>query len=163
MKVLNVHRRTVHQPKEVVLELLNTLASREDKIWPHEKWPRMKLDKGLKVGSKGGHGPIRYFVNEYEPDKLIQFQFTNPSGFYGVHRLQLKASDPHKTTLIHTIEMKTSPQGTLKWMLFVRALHDALIEDAFDKVENYFDDQDRKSKWSLWVKFCRNVLTPNKK
>jgi len=80
-----------------------------------------------------------------------------------VHRLQIKAIEPQRTTLVHTIEMKTSPQGTLKWMLFVRSLHDALIEDAFDKVENYFDDQERNSKWSLWVRFCRKILKPKRK
>jgi len=32
MKILNIHRRTIYQSKEAVLELLNTLSSREDKV-----------------------------------------------------------------------------------------------------------------------------------
>jgi len=32
-----------------------------------------------------GHGPIRYFVKSYEPEKGIYFEFTGPSGFNGYH------------------------------------------------------------------------------
>ena len=81
MKVLNVHRRTIHQPIEKVGALLSTLASKEDQIWPFEQWPRMKFKEGLTTGAKGGHGPIRYTVQHYHPGKLIRFQFNKPTGF----------------------------------------------------------------------------------
>jgi len=50
-----------------VVELLNTLSTDNDKIWPKEKWPAMKFKGGINIGAKGGHGPIRYSVEKYNP------------------------------------------------------------------------------------------------
>jgi hypothetical protein len=81
MKVTNIHKRIISQPIDTVWPLLLTLSSKEDKIWPKEQWPAMKLDNGLLEGSKGGHGPIRYTVAQFIPKQLIQFQFQQPRGF----------------------------------------------------------------------------------
>ena len=54
--------------------------------------------------------------------------------------------------------MQTNLVGTLQWKTFIRVLHDALIEDAFDKVENYFSSEKKKTEWSGWVKFLRMLL-----
>jgi hypothetical protein len=51
------------------------LATENDLMLATDKWPPMKLDKGFQVGSKGGHGPIRYFVTDYKKDNSITFQF----------------------------------------------------------------------------------------
>ncbi len=163
MKVLNIHKRIIRQPKSDLVELLNTLSSPEDRVWPYEKWPRMKMNNGLEVGSKGGHGPIRYFIKEHVPGELIQFEFTSPKGFRGIHQLELKSLNNLETQIIHTIDMQTQGKDTLLWILIIRCLHDALIEDAFDKVENYFDHGKRKTPWSIWVKICRFILKPKKK
>ena len=62
MKVINIHRRIINAPKAKTAELLKTLATENDMIIATDKWPRMRLDNGLNVNSKGGHGPIRYIV-----------------------------------------------------------------------------------------------------
>jgi hypothetical protein len=64
MKVINIHKREIQQPKIEIARLFNTLATDHDMMLATEKWSPMKLDKGLQVGSKGGHGPMKYFVTE---------------------------------------------------------------------------------------------------
>lgn len=124
-----------------------------------DKWPPMKLDKGLQVGSTGGHGPMRYFITEYQPQKSITFQF-DLTGFNGFHRFDINELEPGKTELSHSINMTTTGTATLKWVLAVRWLHDAYIEDAFDKIENHFAADKKVSEWSLWVKTLRKVMKP---
>ena len=158
MKVINIHQRVINQPKDKISELLGTLSSKNDMMFPTEKWPRMKLNEGLKEGSKGGHGPIRYDVQKYSEGTFIQFKFTKPIGFQGIHRFDITALDNNKTEIKHTIEMETSGTGTAIWLFAVRWLHDALLEDSFDKVENHFLAEKKKTKWNIWVKILRTAL-----
>ena len=67
MKVYNYHSRTYNQPKEVITKLFESLTTENDKIWPIENWPAMRFKEGLKIGSRGGHGPIRYKIIEHKP------------------------------------------------------------------------------------------------
>lgn len=60
MKVINIHKREIRQPKSELTKLFNTLATDNDVILATDKWSPMKLDNGLQVGSRGGHGPIKY-------------------------------------------------------------------------------------------------------
>lgn len=82
MKVINIHKRTLNQPPSKIGELLNTLSSENDKILATNKWPAMRLDNGLQIGSRGGHGQIKYFVTTYQPQQSICFQF-DMKGFNG--------------------------------------------------------------------------------
>lgn len=158
MKVLNIHQRTVAQPLEEIAALLETLATKQDKIWPKEHWPKMKLDKGLTVGSTGGHGPIAYVVKQYLPNSLVTFEFLAPKGFSGIHQFELKALGEQHTEIKHVIDMKLSGLGLISWPVAIRWLHDALIEDAFDKIENQFSTEQKKTPWNLWVKILRRLL-----
>jgi hypothetical protein len=158
MKVLNIHKRVINQPIEKIAELLDTLASENDKMLAIHKWPRMKLDKGLQVGSKGGHGPIRYTVQAYHQGEMIEFKFSKPEGFNGTHKFEITELGNNTTEIKHTIDMNTSIKATLIWSLAVRWLHDAFIEDAYDKVENQFSNIKNEYKWNIWVRFLRGVL-----
>ena len=71
MKVINIHNREIAQPKSELAKLFKTLASDNDLMLATDKWSPMKLNKGLQVGSKGGHGPIKYFVTAYQEDTSI--------------------------------------------------------------------------------------------
>jgi hypothetical protein len=162
MKVINIHKRPIPQPAAILGEMLQTLATDKDMLLATDKWPRMRLDKGLQVGSKGGHGPIRYFVKAYVSGKAVTFEFAM-KGFDGIHRFDIKAIDADNSELVHIIDMKTSGLGTVKWALAIRWLHDAFIEDAFDKVENHFTSNSAKSNWSLWVRLLRKVMSKGRK
>ena len=162
MKIINIHKREIQQPKAELAKLFNTLATDSDMMLATDKWSPMKLDKGLQVGSKGGHGPIKYFVTEYQPEKSITFQF-DLTGFNGFHRFDITELESNKTELSHIIDMTTTGSATFKWTLAIRWLHDAYIEDAFDKVENHFTKDKKMSKWNLWVRILRKVMRPKSK
>lgn len=162
MKVINLHTRTINQPKHKVEELFRTLSSKNDMMLATDKWSPMILDNGLNVGSKGGHGPIKYKVQDYNPDNYIQFQFTEPKGFNGLHKFEITELDTNVTELKHSIDMNTTGSATLKWVFVISWLHDAYIEDAFDKVENHFANDKKNCKWTIWVKILRRMLKPKK-
>lgn len=155
MKVVNIHKRTITQHKDELSELLKTLGSKNDKFWPKHKWPAMKIENGLHVGNKGRHGPIKYSIVEYIEGELIKFKFSEPKGFNGTHELRLKSKDDSTTEIIHEIRMKTSLRASLLWLFTIRWLHDALIEDAFDTVENYFSLDEKYTAHGSWVKLLR--------
>jgi len=110
------------------------------------------------MNATGGHGPIGYTVKKMIPSELIEFEFTQPTGFHGIHKFEYKALSQNKTEVKHTIDINTNFLGTLQWISFVRVLHDALIEDAFDKIENKYSNTQKKTDWSLYVKFLRTLL-----
>ncbi|MFK7782590.1 hypothetical protein [Psychroserpens sp.] len=155
MRVLNSHNRIINQPIVKVSELFKTLATPDDKIWPIKTWPAMRFKQGLKIGSKGGHGRIRYTIIEFEPGNQIKFEFTKPHGFNGTHELEIEAISENVTEIHHVIKMNTSFKASLFWIIIIRWLHDALIEDAFDTVENYFSEEKKETKYTTWVMFLR--------
>ncbi|MBT8397363.1 MAG: SRPBCC family protein [Gemmatimonadetes bacterium] len=134
MRVSNHHSRSFGEPPELVGACLDSLSGQADSLWPYERWPRMGFDRPLAVGAKGGHGPIRYFVEEYEPGRKITFRFTKPDGFQGTHGFHVTPTDSG-CELRHVIEMRVSGPALLTWPVVFRPLHDALLEDALDKVE----------------------------
>lgn len=130
-RVVNIHQREYCVPATQVASLLATLSSRHDRLWPHERWPRMRLDPGLSPGGSGGHGPVRYRVERVHPTGVV-FRFTGPTGFDGWHGFEV--IDAGATTrLRHELRMRARGWARLSWPLFFRPLHDALLEDAFDK------------------------------
>jgi hypothetical protein len=131
----SIHERRLTASPEVVGELLDSLASENDRLWPHRRWPAMRLDKGLAPGSRGGHGPVRYEVARYEPGRLAAFAFTSDFGIAGEHRCEVIDGPAGTTLLRHTLEGRPTGWMRLGWPLAFRWLHDALIEDAFDRAE----------------------------
>ncbi|MEP1488870.1 MAG: hypothetical protein ABJK28_10620 [Algibacter sp.] len=49
----------------------------------------MKFKNGIKIGAQGGHGLIRYTVEKYNPNEIIQFRFSKPNGFHGIHKFEI--------------------------------------------------------------------------
>ncbi|MBN8642818.1 MAG: hypothetical protein J0L86_13485 [Flavobacteriales bacterium] len=162
MKILNIHKRVINQPKTEIVKLFETLASDNDLMLATHKWSPMKLDKGLQIGSKGGHGPIKYHVIDYKPDDFIVFKF-DLKGFDGIHKFTISEISQNRTELSHTVDMITSGAATLKWVFAIRWLHDAYIEDALDKVENHSSTTKKRTEWSLWVRLLRTIMKPKKK
>ena len=75
MQILNVHERSMDGPRTIASELLDGLSGPNDRLWPNDRWPPMKLDATLHVGSAGGHGPVHYRVSEYIPGTKVAFSF----------------------------------------------------------------------------------------
>lgn len=106
MKVLNVHEREIPVSAEEVGALLNSLSSGADALWPRTLWPLMRLDHPLGVGASGGHGPVRYAVEEFIPGHRVKFRFSGPRGFNGFHRFEVVPMSNGGTILRHTIDME---------------------------------------------------------
>jgi hypothetical protein len=163
MRVLNIHKRTLNQSKTKVVEIIKTLSTDNDRIWPKEKWPEIKFKGEIQIGAMGGHGPIKYTVEKYNPSEIIQFRFLKPLGFNGIHKFEIQELSSEKIEITHTIKMNTDVNGTFLWIFAIRSLHNALIEDAFDKLENNFTEIHKSSKWNFWVKFLRKQITKKRK
>ncbi|WP_034058166.1 hypothetical protein [Lacinutrix jangbogonensis] len=158
MKVTNNHKRKLLQPKAQVVKLFKTLATKEYKIWPIENWPAIRFNEKLKIGAKGGHGSVRYTIIDFKDNEEIKFQFSKPHGFIGTHEFCINAIDNNTAEITHEINMNTSTvKATFLWLVVIRWLHDALIEDAFDKVENSYSEEKKKTKYSLWVQLLRSA------
>ena len=82
---------------------------------------------------------------------------------YPIHKFNILEIDQNRTELSHRINMITVGSATLKWIFVIRWLHDAYIEDAFDKVENHFSSSKKTAEWSLWVRILRKLMKPKKK
>ncbi len=154
--VRNTHQRVLPCSQEQAAYMIDSLAGPQDAVWPARQWPRLRLHAGLSPGSQGGHGPIRYFVEEYQPGRSVKFRFTAPRGFYGFHALQLKDHD-QGCLLEHDLQMAASLWGWLQWHLIYRPLHDALLEDALDKAAGHFG-QPPRNRYSLYVRLLRALL-----
>lgn len=159
MKVLNIHERELYAGIKEVGALLGTLSSAQDALWPQGMWPRMKLDRALTPGAEGGHGPIRYFIEDYKPGRSIRFRFTGPRGFNGYHCYEVVPVNEKTTLLRHTLEMKTGGWAVFSWPFLYRPLHDALLEDSLTKAEASLGLVPQVKPWSRWVRLLRYALS----
>ena len=158
MRIDNTHRRRLAAPPESVGVLLDGLASPDDRLWPHDAWPAMRFDRPLQAGAVGGHGPIRYTVEEHRPGRSVVFRFAGPPGLSGTHRFEI-AADGDGALMTHVIDGTASPRFTPAWVLWYRPLHDALLEDAFDRAEAACTGAvARPARWSWWVRVLRRTL-----
>ena len=162
MEVLNIHERELDADPMRIGALIDSLASKEDGLWPKHVWPRMDFDRPLGVGAKGGHGPIRYFVQEYTPGKSIRFRFTGPKGFDGYHGYEIVSSPQQPVILRHTLKMSTYGSGILSWPLVYRPMHDALMEDSLATAQVSLGLHPTIQPWSQWVRILRWVISRGK-
>jgi hypothetical protein len=162
MKVLNQHQRKIELSATQVGSLIDSLSSDEDLLWPTASWPKMKFDKPLGISAKGGHGPIRYFVETYLRGKSIGFRFMGPRGFHGTHRFDVIAESENSCCLQHTLEMNSTGLAILSWPLIFRPLHDALIEDSLATAQLNLGISPNIVQWSYWVKCLRWILSSGK-
>lgn len=158
MKVINIHERQFKASFKQVGALVDSLASPADDLWPTHNWPRMKFHRPLDVGATGGHGPVRYFVEEYKPGHSIKFRFTGPKGFNGFHKYELFQSSGKSVVLRHTLKMSAHGPALFSWPIFFRPLHDAVLEDSLAVAEASLGYAPKMIAWSLWVRFLRWVV-----
>jgi hypothetical protein len=131
----NTHTRLIQRSLGDVAPLLESLAGPHDRLWPSDRWPPIRLDRGLAVGSKGGHGTILYEVVDHEPGRSVTFRFDPRIGIVGTHTFSIADHGVGGTELRHEIAGTLTGPMRLMWPLVVRPLHDALLEDALDNAE----------------------------
>jgi hypothetical protein len=127
----NVHQRDTAGPLTEAVRLFTTMASPQDQIWPADRWPALRLDQGLAVGSAGGHGAIRYRVIDLTPGQRVRFAMLPASPVQGWHEFTLTGLPSGAVRWRH--ELHAEP---VTWMVrLIVPLHDALLEDLFDQAE----------------------------
>ncbi|MFI7121112.1 SRPBCC family protein [Amycolatopsis sp. NPDC049868] len=160
MRVWNRHSRIVDVAPERVGTLIDTLSTDDDRLWPVDAWPPMRFDRPLGVGADGGHGPVRYHVESYEPGRSVRFRFTAPRGFDGFHEFTLRAAETGETELAHLIMMRLRRPAWFSYPLLWRPMHDALLEDCLDRAERELTGTVRTpARWSPYVRFLRNLIS----
>jgi hypothetical protein len=162
MTVRNVHRRRLDTVQDVhrARELLDGLGTDRDRLWPRDRWPAMRLDRPLQVGARGGHGPVRYWVEHYEPGSRVRFRFERPRGLHGFHEFHVVADPTGTGELVHVLEARLTGLAHLTWPLSFRPLHDALIEDSLDNARPRADGRTAPARWSVHVRALRRALAP---
>lgn len=161
MNIVNVHQRRLEATPAQVAELMASLGSKNDKLWPPD-WPRIKFDRPLVPGAVGGHGPIGYVVAAYTPGESIRFRFTDPKGFDGWHSFSVLGATEEDCFLEHRIEMQTEGRATLIWELAIRHLHNALIEDALSQAQRAVGNKPLVVPWPAKVRVLRWLLSVGK-
>jgi hypothetical protein len=156
MRVHNVHERRIAATPAQVGALLDTLGSSDDRFWPHENWPAIKLDRALQVGAVGGHGTEPYEVVSYAPGKHVRFEFRGGRR-YGYHEFTLEDSGDGRSLLRHTMQAQVqfSIRTAFFWYALIRPLHNALLEDLLDKVEGQVGRLESPQVWSVAVRWLR--------
>jgi hypothetical protein len=162
LRILNVHERELTAPAPAVGALINSLASDQDALWPRTTWPAMRFDRPLAAGAIGGHGPIRYAVEEFQPGHMVKFRFLGPRGFNGHHRFDVLTQEDDTAVLRHTIDMSANGLALLAWLLAIRPLHDALLEDALAQAQTSLGLPPVVRPWSLWVKVLRWLMSASR-
>ncbi len=159
--VRNTHERVFRASLEDAGSLIDRLASRDDALWPVDRWPPVRFDRPLSVGARGGHAFVRYIVEAYEPGRSIRFRFTGPRGFDGTHGFDLDEAASGTVRLRHVLIMRVRGLARLTWPLAIRSLHDALIEDALDRAEAYLESAPIKQReWPRRVRLLRRLARP---
>jgi hypothetical protein len=133
VRIENIHERALPAGTATAVGgLIEGLAGADDRLWPHDRWPAMRLDAGLRRGSRGGHGPIRYEVVEHQPGCLVRFRFLSPTTLVGEHAYELNTNGT-VPVLRHVLRARAEGRMRWQWPLLVKPLHDALIEDSLDR------------------------------
>lgn len=152
---VSLHERRLSVESSKASPAIDTVAMRSG-IWSPD-WPAMVLDRGLTVGSSGGHGIMGCSVDEYVPGQRVRFTFSAPRGFHGWHEFTVVPADGC-CDLRHTLVVEPVGLTRVLWPMVLRPLHDALVEDAFDEAEQRLTGSHTKSEWSWWVRLLRRVF-----
>lgn len=153
--IVNVHERTYPDADPAELgALIDGLGSPDDRLWPRNgRWPAMRLDGPIGHHPRGGHGIVRYHVEEHVPGERVVFRFDRETGIDGFHMAELLPGP----TLRHTIRGRPFGSMRVVWPLAVRWLHDQCIEDLFDQAASAIGHPTSASTPSPWVRFLLRV------
>ncbi|USQ78449.1 hypothetical protein NF556_12450 [Ornithinimicrobium faecis] len=130
--IRNEHSQTMAGDTSTAQSLMATLGGPDDLIWPRDRFPAMELDRGHEIGSKGGHGSVRYRVVE-ATDSLVRFEVDPNSDLVGGHVLWFEDSGDGLLRWTHQLDLElTVPAPAMRLIL---ALHDAIIEQLLVNAE----------------------------
>lgn len=173
--ITNRHERRLAAPAETVAPSLDSLGGPDGRLWPRRAWPPITIDRPLRVGVHGGHGPIRYQLTAYEPGRMLHFTFRPSLNLdpRGHHRFEIRSAADSECVLRHELALVSpSPAVAALWHLVIAPLHDALIEDLLDNAtaaanvasdpqpEHRHRRHSHRTPWSLRARLTRVAVLP---
>lgn len=155
--IRNIHERFLAAEPAAVGVLLDTLGSDQDSVWPGDEWWPMVLDRPLEVGASGGHADIRYTVDFHEPGRRVVFRFDPACGLSGTHAFE---AEPRQggALLRHDLTARALGRNRLLYPLVIRPIHDAMVEDAFDRIQERLVPGRAQTPWSPYVRLLRRLV-----
>lgn len=130
LRLHRIHSRDIAAPAADVGALLDAIGHDGGQLWATDRWPTapMHFDGGLDVGSRGGHGSVRYTVDAHEPGRSVVFRFDPASSLAGTHRLDVEPLESGGSRLVHTLEARIARRlwPTVPVLL---GYHDAMSQD----------------------------------
>ncbi len=154
MHLLTVHARELPVPADRAGALLDLLGGPGDRLWPNGTWPAsaLRLEQPLRVGSRGGHGAIRYHVGEYEPGRRVVFVLEPDTGLTGTHEIRVDVLGPGRCRLVQTTACRLAAR-LVPIAPVLRRQHDALLRDVLDRAEREVTGAVRApARWSAAVR-----------
>lgn len=135
--IRNVYQRYIAAYPAEVGALLDSVGTPEDRLWPAPPRDAMVLrhpdGPSLRVGARGGHGPIRYRVEAHDPGRRVLFRLAGGAGLDGWHALTV---EPAAGGSLLRHELQVRPRGLARLVVpVVLSMHDCYVEDAFDRAE----------------------------
>jgi hypothetical protein len=159
MNLRTVHARELAAPAAEAGALVDRLGGPDDPLWPNDTWPAsaLELEHPLRVGSRGGHGAIRYHVAAYEPGRRIVFAFEPESGLTGIHEIRVDELGPERCRLVQTTDCRLAAKLVPLYPI-LRRQHDALLRDVLDRAELALTGHvAAPARWSLTVRIANAV------
>lgn len=129
MRIHNVHERTLPIDADAAWALVDSLGTPDDRLWPR-RWPRMRRTEAI-----AQHAFVKYHVVGREPGQSLRFRFRDMPGFDGEHAFEVLPAGDGASVLRHTLTADAKGPIELGWRLYIRRLHDALLEDLLDGAE----------------------------
>jgi hypothetical protein len=130
VRIHNVHERTLPIDQQQAWELVDSLGTQDDRLWPHHRWPRMSRE-----ADNARHAFVTYRVVGREPGASLRFRFQNMRGIDGEHAFEVLPAGANASVLRHTMTAQAHGRTELAWRLFIERMHDALLEDLLDGAE----------------------------
>jgi hypothetical protein len=120
----------------------------------------MVLDGPVAVGAAGGHGPIRYRVTAHDPGRRVEFTADPGIGMTGTHTFSVEPDGGSGSIVRHVLDGRLSGSMVLGWPVVVRWVHDAVLEDLFDRAETAVGTGPaRPARWTPWVRVLHAVMS----
>lgn len=163
--IRNVHSRIVATDPDRFAETIERVSDPRAGLWSAERWPPLILDDGLEPGSAGGHGPVRYHVIAHQPGRRVEFRFDS-LGLDGTHALEVLPGRVAEATLLRHVLLADTHRlvDRLRWILILRPLHDAMLEDILDRFGTAVGHPPRRpARWSPYVRLLRRLLAVDRR
>jgi hypothetical protein len=134
MNVLNIHQRRVLRPIPEVFREIAALGTAADRIWPEPAMPFQRTDGPMNVGvTRERHGGIEAVLDAYEDNRRIVWRARMPF-LQGTHSFEVQDGGDGTTLVRHAIRAHLAWWFVPVWWLYVRHVHDRILEGLLDRL-----------------------------